>query len=87
MTERVLVRLEIEAEGNSLAGLVRDGSGAARAFSGWLGLVAAIDALLPEARPSLIEAKHTRPVGRSGAEQPDDRGRAADRDLQCDGSS
>jgi hypothetical protein len=41
------VTLDLELEDGTLKGTVRNGSGPTREFSGWLGLVGAIDALLP----------------------------------------
>jgi hypothetical protein len=43
----ITVTLEIELADGCLSGRVRNGSGPSREFSGWLGLVGAIDALLP----------------------------------------
>jgi hypothetical protein len=40
--------LELEVTDGSLSGRVHDGSAPVRAFSGWLGLVGAIDALIPD---------------------------------------
>jgi hypothetical protein len=48
--ETVTIRLELRVAGESLAGRAVDGAGHARDFSGWLGLVAAIDALVPAAK-------------------------------------
>jgi len=47
--EAVTITLELRVAGDSLAGRAVDGAGHARDFSGWLGLVAAIDALVPAA--------------------------------------
>jgi hypothetical protein len=46
-----VIRLELHLADDSLTGRASDGTGAAREFVGWLGLVAAIDALLPEDVP------------------------------------
>jgi hypothetical protein len=47
MTSRaVTVTLELRLTGDELDGRASDGSGDGRAFSGWLGLLVAIDALL-----------------------------------------
>jgi hypothetical protein len=43
-----VVRLELKLAGDTLTGRASDGSGAGRAFTGRLGLIAAIDALLTE---------------------------------------
>jgi hypothetical protein len=45
--QTVVIRLELNLAGDSLTGRVSDGRGAAEAFVGWLGLLAAIDALVP----------------------------------------
>jgi hypothetical protein len=45
--QTVVIRLELQLTGDSLTGRVSDGRGAAEAFVGWLGLLGAIDALLP----------------------------------------
>jgi hypothetical protein len=58
--QTVVIRLELQLADGSLTGRASDGAGAgaAREFTGWMGLVAAIDALLggrssePEARDS-----------------------------------
>jgi hypothetical protein len=44
-SETLVIRLEIRLDGDSLTGSAYDGA-AERTFSGWLGLVAAIDALV-----------------------------------------
>jgi hypothetical protein len=44
--ERVDIRLELRLDGESLSGRVRDDAGATREFTGRLGLLAAIDALV-----------------------------------------
>ena len=44
---RVHISLELDLEGDTLSGQASDGAGSERDFLGWLGLVAAIDALLP----------------------------------------
>jgi hypothetical protein len=41
------LNLDLELADGTLKGTVRNGSGPVRAFSGWLGMVGAIDALLP----------------------------------------
>jgi hypothetical protein len=47
MTSRaVTITLELRLAGDELDGRASDGSGDGRAFSGWLGLLVAIDALL-----------------------------------------
>jgi hypothetical protein len=47
----VVIRLELHLADDSLTGRASDGTGAAREFVGWLGLVAAIDGLLPRSAP------------------------------------
>ncbi|HEY5317833.1 MAG TPA: hypothetical protein VIJ20_07625 [Solirubrobacteraceae bacterium] len=42
----IRIRLEIEPAGESLLGRATDDAGTTREFMGWLGLAAAIDALL-----------------------------------------
>ena len=46
------VTLELRSTGDSLTGCARDEHGAERRFSGWLGLVAAIDELVGDTGPS-----------------------------------
>jgi hypothetical protein len=41
-----LISLELSLDGDSLSGLASDGNGGRREFSGWLGLVSAIEALI-----------------------------------------
>ena len=43
----IVVTLELEVTDGALSGRVSDGNGAQREFAGWLGMVGAIDALLP----------------------------------------
>jgi hypothetical protein len=56
MTSRaVTITLELRLAGDELDGRASDGTGDGRAFSGWLGLLVAIDALLnaaPEKQPA-----------------------------------
>jgi hypothetical protein len=42
----ITITLELDVAGESLTGRATDGTGAARTFSGWLGLVGALDGLL-----------------------------------------
>jgi|1185.fasta_scaffold1356440_1 hypothetical protein len=42
----ITITLELDVAGESLTGSATDGTGAARTFSGWLGLVTAIDRLV-----------------------------------------
>ena len=46
--ETVTLVLELRIDGESIAGSAADSVGAVRKFVGWLGLVAAIDALLSQ---------------------------------------
>ena len=45
--ETVVIRLELRMEESVLAGCATAGSGETREFEGWLGLMAAIGALVP----------------------------------------
>lgn len=45
------IRLELRAHDDSFAGRATTGSGQVREFTGWLGLMGAIDALLVQASP------------------------------------
>jgi hypothetical protein len=44
--QTVVIRLELQRADDALTGRASDGGGAAREFVGWMGLVAAIDALV-----------------------------------------
>jgi hypothetical protein len=48
----VVIRLELQLADDSLTGRASDGSGAAGEFVGWMGGVAAIDALVRGAAPA-----------------------------------
>ena len=50
--QTVVIRLELHLADDSLTGRASGGAGAAREFVGWLGLVAALDALLPGKAPA-----------------------------------
>jgi hypothetical protein len=52
-----VIRLELHLADDSMTGRASDGTGAAREFVGWLGLVAAIDALLPADVPVPISIR------------------------------
>ena len=52
MAAGLTVTLEIEPEGESFTGRATADTGQSAAFAGWLGLVAALDALLREVTPS-----------------------------------
>jgi hypothetical protein len=45
--QTVVIRLELHLDDDSLTGRASAGTGAAREFVGWMGLVSAIDALIP----------------------------------------
>ena len=45
----VTITLELRQAGDELDGRASDGNGDGRSFSGWLGLLVAIDALLQDA--------------------------------------
>ncbi len=56
MTSRaVTITLELRLAGDELDGRASDGTGEDRSFSGWLGLLVAIDALL-DASPEQVES-------------------------------
>jgi hypothetical protein len=44
--QTVVIRLELHLADDALTGRASDGTGPAREFAGWMGLVAAIDALV-----------------------------------------
>jgi hypothetical protein len=50
--QTVVIRLELHPDDDSVSGRAIGGSGAAREFVGWMGLVAAIDALMPGGSPT-----------------------------------
>ena len=49
MKKNAQITLDLEVTDDFLSGQARNGSGQGRPFSGWLGLMAAIDDLLAEA--------------------------------------
>jgi hypothetical protein len=49
--ETVVIRLELHLDDESLTGRASDGTGTAKEFVGWIGLVGAIDALVPGSAP------------------------------------
>jgi hypothetical protein len=55
--QTVVIRLELKPDHDSLTGRASDASGAVREFVGWMGLVAAIDALVPGSSPAPGEIK------------------------------
>jgi hypothetical protein len=56
----ITVTLELRVEGDSLTGRASDGAGSVRSFAGWLGLVAAIDALVPPHDSTSSESEDTK---------------------------
>jgi hypothetical protein len=50
-TRAVTITLELRQAGDELDGRASNGTGEDRPFSGWLGLLVAIDALLQHAEP------------------------------------
>jgi hypothetical protein len=59
MTSRaVTITLELRLAGDELDGRASDGTGDDRSFSGWLGLLVAIDAML-NAAPEQVETTST----------------------------
>jgi len=62
MTSRaVTITLELRLAGDELDGRASDGAGGGRAFSGWLGMLVAIDALLNAAPETPRRAKSVPP--------------------------
>jgi hypothetical protein len=45
------ITLELELEGDRIAGHVLSGDGSKRPFAGWLGLAAALENVISDARP------------------------------------
>lgn len=56
-TKKVTISLELDVLEDTLSGRARNCSGGERDFLGWLGLVAAIDALLPSSGDSSQEVR------------------------------
>jgi hypothetical protein len=57
MTSRsVTITLELRQAGDELHGRASDGTGSERSFSGWLGLLVTVDALLNAAPEEASEA-------------------------------
>jgi hypothetical protein len=46
-TRTAAISLELSMDGDSLTGSASDEAGARKEFSGWLGLISAIEALIP----------------------------------------
>jgi hypothetical protein len=68
MNKSTQITLDLEVNDDFLSGRIRDGSGAGRPFSGWLGLMAAIDELLAAAG-----AEDSRPLSARAREQGQER--------------
>jgi hypothetical protein len=47
-TKTAAISLELSVDGDSLTGRASDETGNRREFSGWLGLMSAIEALIPQ---------------------------------------
>jgi hypothetical protein len=45
--QAITLTLQLDSDGDSLSGSVSDGNGGCREFSGWLGLISALESLLP----------------------------------------
>ncbi|WP_148288640.1 hypothetical protein [Ilumatobacter nonamiensis] len=58
----VLIHLDLTRAGDSLTGHARNDQGTTRPFSGRLGLLAALDALVAEAETQLPGADHPGPT-------------------------
>jgi hypothetical protein len=52
-TRTVTIELELQVDGDDVQGRAIDGVGTRRDFTGWLGLIAALDALLGDAAPEI----------------------------------
>jgi hypothetical protein len=50
--QTIVIRLELHVADGSLTGRASDASGAVREFTGWMGMVAALDALLSRSAPA-----------------------------------
>jgi hypothetical protein len=57
----VVIRLELHPAEGSVSGRASGASGEAREFVGWMGLVAAIDALVPGSSPPVEASDGERP--------------------------
>ncbi len=53
--DAIRILLEVDVADESLTGRASAGDGAVRTFTGWLGLVSALDALLPASHPRIRE--------------------------------
>jgi hypothetical protein len=53
--QSVVIRLELQVAGQSLTGRASDATGVEREFSGWIGMVAAVDALLSRPAPAAAD--------------------------------
>ena len=68
MTNNTQITLDLEVTDDFLSGQARNGSGPGRPFSGWLGLMAAIDELLAEAGRKKEEERDMETEAHSGGE-------------------
>ena len=59
--QTVVIRLDLRLANDSLTGRATDGTGAAREFVGWMGLVGAIDALIPGNSSASAAPRSVRP--------------------------
>lgn len=50
-SQTVVIRLELHLTDDAMTGRATDSSGTAKEFASWLGLLGAIDALVPGSRP------------------------------------
>jgi hypothetical protein len=60
--QTIVIRLELHPDDESLSGRASDTSGVTREFVGWMGLVAAIDALVPASIKPQDEGEPSRVV-------------------------
>ena len=59
-----VITLELDLDGDTVSGHTTDARGARREFSGWMGLMGVLDALLDEARRASLP---TTPQGETNA--------------------
>ena len=58
MNKSTQLTLDLEVNDDFLSGRIRNGAGPEKAFSGWLGLMAAIDELLASAEEKDEKERH-----------------------------
>jgi hypothetical protein len=71
-TRAVTITLELRQAGDELDGRASNGTGEDRPFTGWLGLLVAIDALLQNAEPEREQSRTSaggEAAGSAGAQQ------------------